>query len=293
MRSIIQHLRFPFSFLLLPVFLFALSSIDYVSWENAIHLFVILHLLVYPSSNAFNSLQDQDEGSIGLIENPIRPHPALRWVSLLMDVVAIVWAYLAMDLQIAAMVLIYILVSRAYSYRRIRLKQYPILGFLSVVIFQGAWVFLLCFYGIRIHFCMGLGLCTNLAIASSFLIAAVYPISQIYQHEQDLKDGVKTMSYILGKKGTLIFSSAMSMIGFGIISFHYVQGSNWIPLLMLWSFPLPAFIFSIQWYLKIRLDESEANFKNCMKMNIISSICMNLLFIAIIIYQNFIVNYTI
>ena len=46
-------------------------------------------------------------------------------------------------------------------------------------------------------------------LACSLQIAGVYPLTQIYQHEQDLADGVTTISYKLGYKGTFIFSAIM------------------------------------------------------------------------------------
>jgi hypothetical protein len=49
------HLRLQFSLLLMPVYLFALSQTIIVSYVNASLVFIILHVLVYPASNIFNS----------------------------------------------------------------------------------------------------------------------------------------------------------------------------------------------------------------------------------------------
>src|SRR5437899_2585356 len=54
-RSTIQLLRFPFSLFLLPVYLFALSEVPHIRWYPALLAFIVLHLLVYPSSNGYNS----------------------------------------------------------------------------------------------------------------------------------------------------------------------------------------------------------------------------------------------
>jgi 1,4-dihydroxy-2-naphthoate octaprenyltransferase len=62
----LKLLRLPFSFFLMPVFLFALSEQQPNNAMQAFLLFVVLHLLIYPSSNAYNSYMDQDEGSIGV-----------------------------------------------------------------------------------------------------------------------------------------------------------------------------------------------------------------------------------
>jgi len=76
MNSIIQHLRFPFSILLMPVFLLVSLELgfagDNFSWQSWVLVFIALHLFIYPSSNAYNSYQDSDEGSIGLIKNTLK-----------------------------------------------------------------------------------------------------------------------------------------------------------------------------------------------------------------------------
>ena len=129
------------SVLLLPVYLFAISQLhNQVHWFKAIAAFFILHFFVYPSSNGYNSYMDRDDSPIGGLKKPLQPTRQLFVVSILMDVVAVVLS-LYIHVIFALGILFYILASRAYSYRRIRLKQYPIIGFLTVFIFQGAAVF--------------------------------------------------------------------------------------------------------------------------------------------------------
>ncbi|MEI9909122.1 MAG: hypothetical protein WDO71_05315 [Bacteroidota bacterium] len=41
----------------------------------------------------------------------------------------------------------YIGASKAYSYRGIRLKKFPVIGYLTVIIFQGALTFWIVYYG--------------------------------------------------------------------------------------------------------------------------------------------------
>ena len=63
--STIQLLRFHFSFFLMPLYWFALSQVATIQTRDAVFIFIILHLLVYPSSNGYNSYMDRDVGSIG------------------------------------------------------------------------------------------------------------------------------------------------------------------------------------------------------------------------------------
>ncbi|MEQ8812426.1 MAG: ubiquinone biosynthesis protein UbiA, partial [Imperialibacter sp.] len=64
------HLRIPFSFYLLPVFVFACATVKPGGLLLTGIIFLILHLFLYPASNGFNSYFDKDEESIGGLEHP-------------------------------------------------------------------------------------------------------------------------------------------------------------------------------------------------------------------------------
>lgn len=141
-KSTVKHLRLPFSFFLMPVFLFALSQASTINWGSAAIAFIILHVLVFPSSNGYNSSQDRDTGSIGGLKHPPKVTPNLYRITVLMDIVAVLGGLLV-SYGFSLFVLIFILISRAYSYRNVRLKQYAVIGFFTVFIFQGAFVYLM------------------------------------------------------------------------------------------------------------------------------------------------------
>lgn len=65
----IKLLRIPFSFFLMPLFLFAYSLAETVVHYKALFSFLIIHFLVYPASNGYNSFVDRDEESIGGLES--------------------------------------------------------------------------------------------------------------------------------------------------------------------------------------------------------------------------------
>jgi 1,4-dihydroxy-2-naphthoate octaprenyltransferase len=54
----------------MPVYWFALSQVVHIDWKNAALVFVILHVLDYPSSNGYNSFMDRDTESIGGLKSP-------------------------------------------------------------------------------------------------------------------------------------------------------------------------------------------------------------------------------
>ena len=86
-KSTIQLLRFHFSFFLMPVYWFALSQVPAISWPRALLVFLILHLLVYPASNGYNSYMDRDETAIGGLEKPMQPTRQLFYTTVFMDIV--------------------------------------------------------------------------------------------------------------------------------------------------------------------------------------------------------------
>ncbi|MES1159412.1 MAG: UbiA family prenyltransferase [Bacteroidota bacterium] len=176
-KSTFQLLRLPFSFFLMPVYWFALGQVVYKDVWSAVLIFFILHILVYPASNGYNSYMDRDTSPIGGLEHPLLPTRQLFLLTVGMDVLALIlgcWISLYFVAGLAG----YILASRAYSYRGIRLKKYPIAGYLTVIICQGALIFFLVYHG-------------------------SHPLTQLYQHEEDRKDGVRTISLLLGTEAVL------------------------------------------------------------------------------------------
>jgi 1,4-dihydroxy-2-naphthoate octaprenyltransferase len=130
----------------MPVYFFALSQVNNINWYRATLIFIILHLLVYPASNGYNSYMDRDTSPIGGLEKPLQPTRQLFIVTVCMDVAAILLGLLVSWI-FSLGIFLYILASRAYSYRKIRLKKFPIIGYLTVIIFQGAVTFFLVYHG--------------------------------------------------------------------------------------------------------------------------------------------------
>jgi 1,4-dihydroxy-2-naphthoate octaprenyltransferase len=98
----------------MPVYFFALSQVNHINWYNAALVFVILHLLVYPASNGYNSYMDRDTSPIGGLKNPLQPTTQLFVVTVCMDITAVVLSFFITWL-FALGVFLYIIASRAYS----------------------------------------------------------------------------------------------------------------------------------------------------------------------------------
>ena len=283
-KSTVKHLRLPFSFFLMPVFLFAVSQAGTINWQTTAIAFVILHLFVFPSSNGYNSFQDRDTGSIGGLKHPPKVSRNLFKATLLMDSVAVI-SGLLISYSFSLFVFIFILISRAYSYRNVRLKQYAVIGFLTVFLFQGAFVYLMASSAISTFSFVNFFTLNNIICMSvaSFFIGSVYPLTQIYQHDADKKDGVISISYKLGYNGTFVFSGILFAIATVFLYYYFNMKHQQIAVLLFIILMLPVIIDLSVWFAKVRKNTDNANFENTMKMNLLTSTCMNLYFLVLIL----------
>lgn len=222
---------------------------------------------------------DRDETPIGGLKNPLQPTKELFYLTVIMDVFAIVLSSL-ISLVFALGILLYILASRAYSYRRIRLKKYPVIGFLTVFIFQGAAIFFITYHAISTNETFNVPMLP--CLISSLLIGALYPLTQIYQHEEDKKDGVISISYLLGKKGTFVFSMLLFLSATFLLFLRFKQSDElnhfyWYLFIM-----LPVVLFFLYWMIRVWRNEKAADFKNSLLMNVVSTLCTTIFFITLI-----------
>jgi len=258
-KSTVKHLRLPFSFYLMPVFLFALSQAGTVNCTNTILSLVILHLFIFPSSNGYNSYQDRDETSIGGLKHPPKVTENLYYATLFLDITGVLFALLV-SVQFSLFVLIFVLVSRAYSYRKIRIKKYRVIGFLTVFIFQGAFVYMMSYsaiadISIKAFFTRNNLICMSVA---SFFIGGIYPLTQIYQHDADKKDGVISISYKLGYTGTFIFSALLFALATFILYYYFDLKHQQKALVLFLLIMLPVVTKLLTWFYKVRQDKENA-----------------------------------
>ena len=279
-KSTFLHLRIPFSFFLLPVYLFALSiSADY-HLTDALLVFFVVHFLLYPASNGYNSYFDRDEGSIGGLEHPPPVSKQLYYVALALDAVAIALGFLISGL-FAVMLLVYGLVSKAYSHPSVRLKKYAVASWLVAGFFQGCFTVLLVYAGINRA---GVADLTQPvvwvgALLTSLMLWGSYPMTQIYQHEEDTRRGDITLSYRLGVRGTFHFTASLfllTIVGFWL---YYRTWFVWWEGGVFVLFLLPVLGYFLHWYQRVRQDPHQANFRGTMRLNFISGLCLNAFFL--------------
>ncbi len=283
-KSTIQLLRLPFSYFLMPIFWFALCFVPHIHWYRAAFIFFLLHIFLYPASNGYNSYMDRDVASIGGIKHPMQPTKQLFAVSVGMDIVGSILSLL-ISVQFFAAYVCYIIFSRLYSYRGIRLKKYPIIGYITVIINQGMVTFFMVYSGCRQQ--IDAAIPWQSLVASAFLIGGFYPISQIYQHKQDAEDGVTTISMLLGIRGTFIFCAAMYSVVFALLFSYYYSKSNLLPFYLLQIFFLPIIVYFVRWARQVWRNDFLADFKHTMQLNWLASTCTNLAFITLLILNQF------
>lgn len=283
-KSIIIHLRLPFSLFLSPVFLFALShapqDVQKIDLFNVILTFIVLHLFLYPASNAYNTYFDKDEDSIGGIKYPPKVTRDLYLAAILFDAVGIFLAFWV-SIWFAILIFIYGLVSKAYSHPKIRLKRHPFISWLTVGLFQGGFIYLACthaFYKTSFYETIfDVWLKPNVYLPASLatlLLLSSYPMTQIYQHQQDKKNGDLTISLLIGIKGTFYITGVMLaivVIGFEFFYYQYYSTKQFHLFLVFLS---PLFIYFWFWLFMVIKDQKNANFNHTMVFNGIFSLCM-------------------
>lgn len=276
-----RHLRIPFSFYLMPVFFFALALSPNLNGDRLLIVFVSLHLFLYPSSNGYNSYFDKDEKSIGGLRNPPKVTKGLYYLSLIFFVISLILG-LKINWQFSSMLLVYSLVSMAYSHPSIRLKKYPYLSWVVAGFFQGCFTFGLAYAGLS-DFGWEVFTKSHVLIPgslTSLMLWGSYPLTQVYQHKEDAKRGDITLSLKLGKKGTFVFSSIWFLVTGLCFSWFFLdrnQESGFFGFLLAM---LPVVLYFMIWFSFVRKDEDKyTNYTWAMWMNRISAIALNVFFV--------------
>ena len=274
-KDTILHLRIPFSLYLLPVFCFGFSQAMYVSWTSFVIVFIILHFFIYPGSNVYNSYMDKDTGSIGGLEAPPPVTPKLYHASIWLDATGVLLSFL-IGWKFALIILLYIGISKAYSWHGIRLKKYPVLSWIIVSAFQGGYTYMLVNMSVTSNISFQWMTSKNLLafMIASLLVGGFYPLTQVYQHEEDSSRGDRTISYVLGVRGTFIFSAVLFITAAAMMLYYFTSYYSIDHFYIFITCLAPVFLYFIWWFGKVLKNKRNADFKSTMRINKISALCM-------------------
>lgn len=275
------HLRIPFSFFLLPIFLFSLCISPNFNGSRMFWVFFIVHFLLYPATNGYNSYFDKDEKSIGGLKNPPPTKKGLYYLSLFFDLMAIVLGYMMINLTFTIMLITYGLISKAYSHPSIRLKKYAFTSLAITGLFQGFFTFIMCYIGIN-DYKIENSLSPHIllpAFLTSLMLWANYPMTQIYQHEEDTSRGDISASIKFGIKGTFYFAATvfgLAVAGF-LLYFKLYLDEKYAWIFLVTSIPILVYFF--YWFIIVLKNKTNADYEHTMWLNYISGLCLNVFFI--------------
>lgn len=215
MRATLLHLRFPFVYVLSPIFVWGAVWGPGAWTVRTTFAFMLVHLALYPGANAFNSAFDRDTGPIGgLARPPDVPAGLAAWSVWLQATGALLSILVGPGFAVGYAALWGIFT--VYSHPRTRWKRDPVRSTAAIVAGQGGIGFWLGWSAAGAGEAALRGEWTapdGWALAAACaVVAALYPLTQVYQLEEDRARRDRTLAAVLGPRGTF----AWSAVAFGL-----------------------------------------------------------------------------
>ena len=214
MRATVLHLRFPFVYILSPIFAWG-AAWGPGGWTARTTLgFLLVHLALYPGANAFNSAYDRDTGPIGGLARPPAVPRGLGGWSVWLQGVGAALSLVVGPLFAAGFVALWGIFT-AYSHPRTRWKRSPVASTAAIVAGQGGIGYWLGWSaagaaqpGPRSIAAAWTAADGWALAAACAVVAALYPLTQVYQLEADRLRRDRTLAAALGARGTLAWGAA-------------------------------------------------------------------------------------
>lgn len=276
-----QHLRLSYSFILMPIFLFAVSQTNQPNWINVIVLFLILHLFVYPSNQAQAAFANMQlaKCDIAAMQN----HKSLFVISTILDVIAMALSVI-ISLKLSLFILTYLLVSKAYYSNPIRLKRYAMISLVLTMALQGA------FLAALTQLAAGnVPIGSNIVMlqACSFFVGFVFPLTQMYSHNIDGNRGDYTISLRLGLNRTFTLSFVMLFIAVMFMGLHFYSTKSMFHFYLFLLFLSPIMAYFFWWKKNTKIQPLAASFQFTRLFVIITSASMGLFSLVLIFLNHF------
>jgi 1,4-dihydroxy-2-naphthoate octaprenyltransferase len=155
-----------------------------------------------------------------------------------------------------------------------------VIGFFTVCFCQGSLIFFISYHAVDSNHRLHGPVLAN--IIATLLIGALYPLTQIYQHEEDRRDGVTTISYLLGKRGSFVFSGILFSAATTLM--YVFSGLNGKPehFTLFLVCTMPVVLYFLYWLSRVWKNDRAADFGNSLRMNILATLCTTAYFITLI-----------
>jgi 1,4-dihydroxy-2-naphthoate octaprenyltransferase len=205
-RATWLHLRFPFVYVLSPIFVWGAWRSS-GAWSARTTLgFLLVHLALYPGANAFNSAYDRDMGPIGgLARPPVVPAGLALGSTLLQLTGAALAPLVGWTFAIAYLALWGVF--SAYSHPRTRWKRSPAASTAAIVLGQGGLGFVLGWSAATADPPVSAEGLWALLVACAG-VAAMYPMTQVYQLAEDAARRDRTLAAVLRPAGVFAWGAA-------------------------------------------------------------------------------------
>ncbi|MGH7549358.1 MAG: UbiA family prenyltransferase [Gemmatimonadota bacterium] len=204
-RVVLLHLRFPFVFVLSPIYVWGAWAAP--GWSARTTLgFLLVHLALYPGANAFNTAYDRDTGPIGGLARPPSVPRSLAVGSTALQAAGAALAPIVGWGFALAYVALWAIFT-AYSHPRTRWKRSPWLSTPAIIVGQGGLGWFLGWSAAGGAWVPDERAGWSL-VAACAAVAAFFPFTQIYQREADAARRDRTLAAALGVRGTFVLGAA-------------------------------------------------------------------------------------
>jgi 4-hydroxybenzoate polyprenyltransferase len=271
MKSLFVHLRLHFQLLLAPVFLWGWLVAGGGLSLAVLLGFVSFHGFLYSGATAFNSYYDRDVGPVGGLEHPPRVVPALLPFSLAVQAIGWLLAFFV-NLPFWLAYGIFVALSFAYSYPRVRLKARTLSSLAVVGFGQGALAFLAAWAATRGEVGSAWSIDGALGVTSSvLLIVALYPLTQLYQIDEDASRGDRTIAVAWGPRRSFVLALGCTLAG-GVVMLVLLARRFGAVDTLLVGLGLSAQAACLGWWAR-RFDARQvlANYRRVMRLNVLSA----------------------
>ncbi|MFM9074556.1 MAG: hypothetical protein ACKORJ_03190 [Bacteroidota bacterium] len=254
LRAILHHLRFHYSWLMLPLWLLTVCISPNFGAERLGLTVLLLHFLLYPATNGFSGYFSEKYGSTSS-----SVHRYLLLIAMVLAALAI-WLAMKISLVFAAMVLGYTLAMVAYDHPRLPFQRHPVVGLAYRSIVQGVYLLGMIYVGLNDYPITAVFREKVLSAGgrSSLMMLAVLLLISACRQTADEASNEIPRRLSLGIRQTFRLASVLFVIAaLGWVEFL----GNWlqpVPVIELVLALAPALLYFIWWHWKVRTDEGAA-----------------------------------